>query len=215
LKKTMASGAADVNKTRRPSRTRQKIVDAAYKLFTRNPISAVGVDTVTEQAGVAKMSLYRHFTSKEDLILAVLARREELWTVQWLEAESLRRSRDPEGRLLALFEVLDEWFHKRNFEGCTFIKMLLEADPKGSIHAAAASHLAGIRAILSRRATDAALADADHFAQTWHILMLGSIVAASEGNREAGKCAKSAGLLLLKTWPRAEPASVSPVPGGH
>jgi hypothetical protein len=78
---------------------------------------------------------------------------------------------------------------------------------------AQASHLAGIRAILSRRATEAALADADHFAQTWHILMQGSMVAASAGNREAGKCAKSAGLLLLKTWPRAEPASVSAVPG--
>jgi AcrR family transcriptional regulator len=68
------------------SSARKRIVGAAYKLLTRNPVGAVGIDTIIEQAGVAKMSLYRHFRSKEALVLEVLRRRDDLWTLQWFRA---------------------------------------------------------------------------------------------------------------------------------
>jgi AcrR family transcriptional regulator len=203
----MAGRMANLKPKAKPSRAREQVLGTAYKLFTRNPVGAVGIDTVVDQAGVAKMSLYRHFRSKEALVLEVLRRREDLWTVQWLEAEILRRAEAPEDRLLGVFDILHEWFQRRDFEGCTFINVLLEAEPKTPLHRAAAKYLAGIRAILARFATEAKLADVERFVQTWHILMKGSIVAAGEGSCEAAVHAAIAGRLILRSWPRATPGA--------
>src|SRR5262245_34834703 len=87
---------------------REGIMGAAYELFSRNGIRAVGIDAVIERAGVARMTLYRHFNSKEELVLAFLERREELWTKGWLQAEVEARAEDPRERLLAIFDVFDE-----------------------------------------------------------------------------------------------------------
>jgi AcrR family transcriptional regulator len=202
----MAERVAGLNVRGKPSSARQRIIGTAYKLFTRKPVGEVGVDTIIEQAGVAKMSLYRHFQSKEALVLEVLRRRSALWTLLWLKAEILRRAEGPEDRLLAVFDIFHEWFQRRDFEGCTFINVLLEAEPKSPLHRAAAGHLAEIRTILSGFATEAGLADVERFTQTWHILMKGSIVAAGEGNCEAALHAANAARLILGSWPRATPA---------
>ncbi len=175
---------------------------AAYELFSRQGIGAVGVDAVVERAGVAKVSLYRHFRSKEGLVLAFLRQREEIWTQRWLETEVRARADDPEGRLLAVFELFDDWFQKSDFEGCSFINVLLEAEPGGPVRAAAAGHLANIRAILEGLAEAAGLDDVAGFARTWHILMKGSIVAAGEGSLTAALEARRAGEMILKAWPR-------------
>jgi AcrR family transcriptional regulator len=203
----MTERVAGLNTRGKPLGARRRIIRTAYKLFTRNPVGSVGIDTIIEQAGVAKMSLYRHFQSKEALVLEVLRHRDALWTLGWLKAEVLRRTEAPEERLLAVFEIFHEWFQRRDFEGCTFINVLLEAAPKSPLHRAAAGHLAEIRSILSSFATDAGLADVDRFTQIWHILMKGSIVAAREGNREAALHAANAGRLILGNWPRATPAA--------
>src|SRR6201993_3328360 len=81
---------------------RERISRAAYELFSREGVRAVGVDAVVARAGTAKMTLYRNFTSKDDLILDFLRRREQLWTHEWLEAESQRRGTSPRERLLAI-----------------------------------------------------------------------------------------------------------------
>jgi AcrR family transcriptional regulator len=86
------------------------VVRAAYDLFSRHGTRAVGVDAVIGEAGVAKMTLYRNFASKDDLILAFLQRREALWTRGWVQAESQRRGNTPAQRLLAIFEIFGEWF---------------------------------------------------------------------------------------------------------
>src|ERR1700739_2180801 len=85
---------------------RERILSAAYDLFSRRGIRAVGTDEVIERAGVAKATLYRHFATKNDLVLAVLERREELWTHGLIEAQSEQRGNTPEDRLLWLFDVL-------------------------------------------------------------------------------------------------------------
>ena len=124
------------------SEARERILTTAYGLFCRHGIGAVGVDTIIDQSGVAKMTLYRHFRSKDDLVLAVLERREELWTQGWLIADVKRRASDPAERLLAIFDVFDGWFRRRSFEGCLFVNALLEiedrkhADPPGQPRAA-------------------------------------------------------------------------------
>ena len=116
---------------------------AAYELFARNGVQAVGIDAIIERSGVARQTLYRHFGSKQDLVLAFLARREEVWTYGWLAAEVKRREQDPRRRLLAIFDVFDEWFRAPEFEGCSFINIMLEhpfADHP--LHRAAADYLA-------------------------------------------------------------------------
>jgi AcrR family transcriptional regulator len=181
---------------------RERILAAAYDLFSNHGIAAVGVDAIIARSGVAKMSLYRHFRSKEDLVVAFMERRKERWTLQWLEGEITRREKDPPARLLAIFDVFDGWFQETGFEGCSFINVLLEAEKGSRIGRAAALHLAAIREILARLAREAELADVDRFAQAWHILMKGSIVAAGEGQRDSAKIAKEMGRLVLANWPR-------------
>src|SRR4051812_24653623 len=58
---------------------RTRILDAAYDLFSRRGIRGVGIDAVVAQSGVSRMTLYRHFRSKQDLVLAYLQCREEQW----------------------------------------------------------------------------------------------------------------------------------------
>jgi AcrR family transcriptional regulator len=187
----------------RPSiKPRERLLDAAYDLFAANGVSQVGIDTILAKSGCAKASLYGNFQSKVDLAVAFLDRREAVWTRGWLEAEIRRRAADPERRLLAVFDVFDGWFRKRNFEGCSFINVLLESKAGSPVHHAAAAHLSRIRAIVRALAEDACLREPEKFAQAWHMLMKGSIVSACEGNRDAAREAKRAARLVLAGWPR-------------
>jgi AcrR family transcriptional regulator len=181
-----------------PSNARERILDTAYNLFARQGIRAVGVDTVVAEAGVAKMTLYRHFPSKNELVLAFLQQREERWTRAWLQGEIRRRASSPTERLLAIFDVFDEWFHRDDFEGCSFINVLLEiGDRTSPIHIAATRHLASIRALVRELAEQAGAHAPEKLARQWHILMKGSIVAAGEGDRDAARLAKEVGRSLL------------------
>jgi AcrR family transcriptional regulator len=184
---------------------RERLLDAAYDLFVTNGISQVGIDTILAKSGCAKASLYSNFQSKVDLAIAFLERREAVWTRGWLEAEIKRRASDPEQRLLAIFDVFDGWFHKRNFEGCSFINVLLESKADSPVHHAAAAHLSKIRAIVRALADDADLREPEKFAQVWHMLMKGSIVSACEGNLNAARDAKCAARLIIDGWPRKRP----------
>ena len=167
------------------AKARDRILAAAYDLFSRQGIRAVGIDAIIEQSGVARMTLYRHFTSKEQLVLTFLEQREMLWTNGWLQAEVTGRARTPRDRLLAIFDVFDEWFQLDGFEGCTFINVMLETPgPDDAVRRATVEYLARIREFLAGLATDAGIRDADAFARMWHIIMKGSIVSAAEGDRE-------------------------------
>ncbi len=178
---------------------RQRLLTAAYELFARQGVQAVGVDAIIERSGVARQTMYRHFGSKQDLVLAFLARREELWTYGWLAAEVRRRTDNPRERLVTIFDVFDEWFRAPGFEGCSFINVMLEHPDEGHpLHRAAAGYLAHIREFVTALAIDAGIADPESFAHQWHILMKGSIVAAGEGDRDAARRGQHLGALLLK-----------------
>jgi len=186
---------------------RDRILDAAYGLFSRAGVRAIGVDTITAEADVAKMTLYRNFASKNDLALAFLAQREERWTRGWVQAEALSRAATPAGQLLAIFEIFSEWFAREDFEGCAFITSLLEfEDPAEPVRGACVTHLANIRAFIGELATAARVEDPERFAAQWHILMKGSIVAAHEGDADAAMKARELGLLLLAREGAALPA---------
>jgi len=178
---------------------RERVLATAYDLFSRHGTRAVGVDRIIAESGVAKMTLYRNFASKDDLILAFLERREELWTRAWLQAEVERRASTPGGRLLAIFDTFGEWFAINGFEGCSFINvMLVLPEPGNPVRDACVQHLAEIRSFLVDLAEQAGIADPDAFARQWHILMKGSIVSAAEGDTAAAARARELGALLLE-----------------
>src|ERR1700758_4887660 len=132
---------------------RERILHAAYELFSRRGIRAVGTEEVIERAGVAKATLYRHFATKDDLVLAVLQRREELWTHGLIEEQSRQRGNTPEEQLLAIFDVMHEWFQLRDgYEGCSFINVLLELGPDHPAGRASIAHIDHVRDIVRHRA---------------------------------------------------------------
>ena len=129
--------------TRSPAR--QQLLNTAWHLFYRDGYRAVGIDTLLAEAGVAKMSLYNHFPSKNALIVAVIERRSEEILAGVTEAvESAGRS--PERRLLAVFDWLKHLFGTREFNGCCFIRALSEFPERAHpIFQAAWNHKQSIR----------------------------------------------------------------------
>jgi len=185
--------------TREPE-ARERIVDSSYELFSQRGIQAVGVDELIEKAGVAKATLYRHFPSKDDLVLEFLESREERWTHELVEAGAKSRGSTPEEQLLAIFDVFDEWFRREDFEACSFINVLLEMGPEHPLGKASMRHLENIRSMVSGLAEEAGLRDPDSFARSWHILMKGSIVSAAEGDLEAAHRAQSMARQLIDEY---------------
>jgi len=159
--------------------------------FTQRGIRAVGVDEVIARSGVAKATLYKHFRSKNDLALAFLERREQRWTLDFLEAGSAKRPtiRGSTARHLrpARRVVPPERVLRR---------VLVHERPARDGHRppvgqACVRHLANIRGIVARRAAAAGLADPGDFAKSFHILMEGSFIAAIEGDSRAARARKT------------------------
>jgi AcrR family transcriptional regulator len=179
---------------------RERILETAYELFSRRGVRDVGVDEVIERAGVAKATLYRHFPSKADLVLAFLERREQRWTLGFVEAEARRRGNTGEERLLAIFDVFDEWFRAETFDTCSFINVLLEMGARDPLGQASIRHLDNIRTVVRRLAEEAGLRAPADFAHSWHILMKGSIIAAAEGDIDAARRAKAMARSLIERY---------------
>ena len=188
--------------TRRSSSVvREKVLDAAYGLFSRQGIRAVGVDAIIARAGVAKMTFYRHFPSKEDLVLAFLERREQLWTREWLEKQIKQRAPTPREQLMVIFDLFEEWFQRDDFEGCSFIATMLEMSGSGDnkVLTATRSHLAHIRLLLQGLAEEAGLREPAELAWNLQLIMAGSIVARGYGDDDAARRARSSaeGLIAM------------------
>jgi AcrR family transcriptional regulator len=185
---------------------RERIIDTSYELFTRRGICDVGIDEVVAKAGVAKATLYRHFPSKEDLVLAFMDRRARLWTSEVIDRQPRERAEDPREQLLAQFDVLDEWFHRRSdYEACSFVKVLFEVGAEGRIGKACIDHLDEIRDILRDRAEAAGLRDAKALAWSLNILVKGTIVCAAEGDVDSARRAKPIAAWLIEQHTPTKP----------
>ena len=176
---------------------RERILETAYDLFARRGVHDVGIDEIIQRAGVAKATLYRHFPSKDALVLAFLERREELWTRGFVEGGARKRGETPEEQLLAIFDVFDGWFRRKDFEACSFINVLLELGPRHEVGQASIDYLENIRGVVRSLAEEAGLRDVDSFARSWHILMKGSIISATEGDVDAAKRAQKLAARLI------------------
>jgi AcrR family transcriptional regulator len=193
---------------------RERILNAAYELFSRRGIRAVGTEEVIERAGVAKATLYRHFATKNDLVLAVLQRREELWTHGLIEEQSRQRGGTPEEQLLAIFDVMHDWFQLRDgFEGCSFINVLLELGPKHPAGRASIVHIDHVRDIVRHRALAAGLTDVEDFASSWHILMKGAIILAAVGDLDAAQRARKMARGLIEEHRPVQPEDIGEAVG--
>ena len=110
---------------------REQLIKTALELFAKNGIHATGIDTIVEYSGVTKKTLYAHFRSKEELVLAVLRQYNVLArNVFMRRVES--GGKTPRARLLAIFNVAQRWFQQNNFHGCLFINTIGEYSGKAT-----------------------------------------------------------------------------------
>jgi AcrR family transcriptional regulator len=181
----------------RPSK-RDQLVDTALDLFYRHGFNATGIDRVLSEAGVARMTLYNHFKSKEELIVAVLRRRDELFR-EWLVRRVERTPGTPRDRLLALFDAHGEWFAEERFRGCLFINATAEfSGTNDAICGTAADHkrlvISFIRGLVAAAGARSPEALTDHLA----LLLEGAIVSAQvlDDPGWAGKARAAAATLI-------------------
>lgn len=145
------------------SKPRDRLIETALRLFLANGFHATGIDRILADAGVAKMTLYRHFQSKDALILAALDHHQKL-VAPWMEAVLDAAGPVPESRVRALFDALALWFEGRGgplgvpFRGCIYINAVAEfGDSDHPVHRAASQHLRTLSTALSMALRDSGL----------------------------------------------------------
>lgn len=189
---------------------RERILAAAVRLFYAHGVNSVGVDRIVAEAKVTKTSLYRHFPSKEILVVAFLGRINDEWSA-WLKERVEGASVQPRTRLLAVFDALGEWFRTPAFRGCPFINTSAEISNRSSPSAKAASAFkTGFRDYLRALSDEAKVRDPYLLADQLLLLADGAIVrAAMTGDvRSAAAAKKAAGTLIRQA--RQKPSSESP-----
>ncbi len=171
----------------------------AWRLFYRDGFRVVGIDTILAEAGVAKMTLYNHFASKEELIIAILEQRSDEFIAFFTTAVEAA-GRSPTRRLLAVFDALENWFRSDDFKGCAFIRALSEyPEPSHPIHQTAWQHKQELKELLLRLATEAGARDPMALAETLGMLINGAIIAAhATGKSTPASAARTAAASLIK-----------------
>ncbi|NEN89013.1 MAG: TetR/AcrR family transcriptional regulator [Okeania sp. SIO3H1] len=161
---------------------RQQILETASQLFYQKGIQNVGINEIIATSGVAKRTLYRHFTSKDELIEAVMKHRATEW-LNWFEMAVRDRGNTAKERLLATFDILREWYASPNFRGCPFINAVLEiADASHPAHDVSVGVRESIRMQIKHLAEEVGVTDAESFSQQYLLLIGGaSLMATIEG----------------------------------
>lgn len=177
---------------------RAELIRKSLQLFYRNGFNATGMDLVAKETGVSKTSIYKHFRTKEDLILAVLRLRDENFR-NWLYRRMDELADTPQGQLLAMFDALAEWFGEDGFQGCMFIKASAEFQQSDhAINAQAYAHKRLLVDHLTELAVDAGYPEPEDLARQLLILKEGAIViAAMSHNPASASAAKDVAKKLL------------------
>lgn len=161
----------------KPPSARERLLDTASRLFYERGFLAVGVDEIVAESGVAKMTLYRHFASKDDLVVAYLTRADDEFC-DWFE-RALATERDPHARIMAVFTGLGALAQSAQCLGCTFQMSASEyPDPRHPAHKIAVSHKKEARRQFATLARDAGLREPEALADQLLMLMDGAWVAA-------------------------------------
>jgi len=161
-----------------PARTgRERLLAAAVKQFYERGIHAVGLEAILDEAGVTKTTFYKHFESRDELVLEAVRMRDEWEAAAWTRAVEERGGDDPAAKLRAFFDVMEAWFTTPEFRGCLFVNTAAEyPDPRDPVHRAAARHKKATRDLCRDLAAEAGARDPDAFADRFTILMEGTMV---------------------------------------
>ena len=188
------------SRRRRPGA--ERLLDAASDLFYREGIRAVGVDTVSERAGVSKRTLYNRFGGKDELVAEYLRRRDEGWNAYLRGATEAVVG--PEEKLLAVFEAYEEWLVGEDFRGCAFANAAAEIpDPDHPARVVARRHKEGVRDHLMVLAAEAGFDEPRTLAERLLLLLEGAAAtAAMRRSREPIGVARSLAQELLEVRPR-------------
>ncbi|QKW20836.1 TetR/AcrR family transcriptional regulator [Kitasatospora sp. NA04385] len=191
------------------TRARARLLDTAEALFYAEGIRAVGVERILADSGVGRASFYRHFTGKDELVVAVLTRRDQVWR-DWLAERVTAHG----GRPAALFDALAERFARADFRGCAFINTMVEtADPDSPAHRVAAAHKRRVTEYVAAllAAEGRAPGPAAELARRLVLLMDGAIVTAlREGTTAPAAEAGAIAAALLASAPPAGPPLEDP-----
>lgn len=184
----------------RPTK-RDELVQKALDAFYRNGFHATGMDMLVAETGISKTSMYKHFRTKEDLILAVLRLRDERFR-NWLYRRMEEVADTPGGQLIAMFDALGEWFKEQGFKGCMFVKASSEyQEPSNPIHMQSADHKRLLEQHFTQLASDAGYKNPGSLARQLLLLKEGAIVTAHLGHTEdAAADAKKAATALLAAY---------------
>ncbi len=180
------------------SEARQRILETADRLFYSEGIRAVGIDRIIAEAEVAKMSLYKHFPSKDDLILAVLKYREEK-ILEFFSTAMERHEKRTRDRLRAFFAALRDWFMSPGFRGCAFQNAAVElANPQHQGAEFVKGHKRRFQEFLSGLVEESIGKGVARVAPAVGLLVEGAIVTAViQGSPEAVDVARDAALKLV------------------
>ena len=186
-------------------RKRDHLLAVAQRMFCETGFHAVSVDAIVEEAGVARMTLYKNFGSKEDLIVATLKREDAMFR-QWLVSAVEAKSTHSEERILALFHALHDRFVSDGYYGCAFIRASIEYPVPGHpVHRAAREHKQMIRSYLRGLAAEVEGADSMTLSEQLYLLFEGAITASQlHGEPWPAEYARKAAEKLLAR-PSIEP----------
>lgn len=183
---------------------RERILDTAGELFYRDGYRAVGIDTIIAQSGVAKMTLYRHFPSKDDLIAAYLEEANRRYW-RWFD-ETIAAKREPREKLVALFEATGRLATSPRCLGCAFQATAAEFPQAGHPgHRIARAHKRAVLRRLAALAREAGARDAEELASELLLLMDGAFAAARMfGRRSPASSVAPAAVALIEAAAGAE-----------
>lgn len=177
-----------------------RILETAYQLFKQGGFNATGVDRIIAESGVAKMTVYRHFTSKDELIVAVLKWRMDRFDRQLDRIE--QSSETPDRKIAEIFDWYERWFQTAGFNGCLFAHALAEfSNASHPVFAIAVEQkLALKRRLESILASTLPPDRADTVATAMVMLIEGATLLAQAGQGPAAaKAARTASLNLLNS----------------
>src|SRR5262245_23351026 len=180
--------------------TRQRLTEAAVRRFYRDGFRNVGLDQVLADVGISKTAFYKHFDSKEDLVLAALEMKNR-WLQDVFRAMVREHGASPVGRLEALLDVVDGIINTDEFQGCIFVNVAMEFPlPHDPAHIAAAQHKMAMEEIVCELAAEAGAADPRALAQELCLIMEGAYVTRHvTGNRDTVNIARRVANLVIAT----------------
>ena len=158
---------------------RQRILDTASTLFYERGVRAVGVDLVVDESGVAKTSLYRHFRTKDDLIVAFLEREDVEFWARWDEVAA-RHADDPAAEIEAHMRWIGKRLARANYRGCPQINVAAEfAEAGHPAREVSRRHMQAMRKRLAELARRFGAARPNDLAAQLGVLVNGAFVSAS------------------------------------